>query len=122
MPIGKNALKRVSNNGYSNVKTEAPDMENSEVEVLAEEKAQTNVTKPSPKKPTEKKAASTSKTKKVSDALRSEKKAPSTAKTKKTSETDKKVTSKTKTADNKDSHPDGFVRIAFGDDLPVHLL
>ncbi len=29
MPIGKNAIKRVSNNGYSNVKTEAPDMENS---------------------------------------------------------------------------------------------
>ena len=29
MPIGKNAIKRVSNNGYSNVKTVAPDMENS---------------------------------------------------------------------------------------------
>lgn len=31
MPIGKNAIKRVTNNGYSNVKTEAPDMENSTV-------------------------------------------------------------------------------------------
>lgn len=29
MPIGKNSIKRVSNNGYSNVKTTAPDMENS---------------------------------------------------------------------------------------------
>lgn len=29
MPIGKNAIKRVTNNGYSNVKTTAPDMENS---------------------------------------------------------------------------------------------
>jgi hypothetical protein len=29
MPIGKNAIKRVSNNGYSKVKTTAPDMENS---------------------------------------------------------------------------------------------
>ena len=29
MPIGKNAIKRVNNNGYSNVKTTAPDMENS---------------------------------------------------------------------------------------------
>lgn len=29
MPIGKNAIKRVANNGYSNVKTAAPDMENS---------------------------------------------------------------------------------------------
>ena len=32
MPIGKNAIKRVLNNGYSNVKTEAPDMENSVIE------------------------------------------------------------------------------------------
>ena len=31
MPIGKNAIKRVENNGYSKVKTEAPDMENSNV-------------------------------------------------------------------------------------------
>ena len=31
MPIGKNAIKRVVNNGYSNVKTEAPDMENSTI-------------------------------------------------------------------------------------------
>lgn len=29
MPIGKNAIKRVTNNGYSSVKSEAPDMENS---------------------------------------------------------------------------------------------
>lgn len=32
MPIGKNAIKRVKNNGYSNVATSAPDMENSVVE------------------------------------------------------------------------------------------
>ena len=31
MPIGKNAIKRVENNGYSKVKTEAPDMQNSNV-------------------------------------------------------------------------------------------
>lgn len=31
MPIGKNAIKRISNNGYSNVQTNTPDMENSEV-------------------------------------------------------------------------------------------
>ena len=31
MPIGKNSIKRAVNNGYSNVKTSAPDMENSEV-------------------------------------------------------------------------------------------
>ncbi len=31
MSIGKSALKRVENNGYSNVKTDAPDMQNSHV-------------------------------------------------------------------------------------------
>ena len=32
MPIGKNAIKRVENNGYSKVASSAPDMENSHVE------------------------------------------------------------------------------------------
>ena len=31
MPVGKNSIKRVSNNGYSKVTTAAPDMENSTV-------------------------------------------------------------------------------------------
>ena len=31
MPIGKNSIKRVANNGYSKVATPAPDMENSTV-------------------------------------------------------------------------------------------
>lgn len=31
MSIGKSALKRVENNGYSKLKTEAPDMQNSHV-------------------------------------------------------------------------------------------
>lgn len=31
MSIGKNAIKRVENNGYSKVQTSAPDMENSNV-------------------------------------------------------------------------------------------
>ena len=31
MPIGKNAIKRVENNGYSKVESSAPDMENSHV-------------------------------------------------------------------------------------------
>ncbi|MBO5879857.1 MAG: histone-like protein 2 [Clostridia bacterium] len=62
MPIGKNAIKRVANNGYSKVKTEAPDMENSVVEIKAEEKKSTKA--PSPKKeavnkPAAKKASAT---------------------------------------------------------------
>lgn len=31
MPIGKNSIKRVANNGYSAVKSDAPDMQNSTV-------------------------------------------------------------------------------------------
>ena len=33
MPIGKNSIKRVANNGYSKVASTAPDMENSTVAV-----------------------------------------------------------------------------------------
>ena len=55
MPIGKNSIKRVANAGYSKVKTEAPDRENS---VVNEE-----VKKATPKKKadTAKKAAPVSK-------------------------------------------------------------
>ena len=46
MPIGKNAIKRVTNNGYSNVKTTAPDMDNSVVtEAVAEPKKPATVKK-----------------------------------------------------------------------------
>lgn len=66
MPIGKNALKRVENNGYSKVKSSAPDMENSEVmekaaaTVKVEEKAVECTPAPkksSAKKPVTKKTA-----------------------------------------------------------------
>ena len=54
MPIGKNALKRVENNGYSNVKSAAPDMENS----VVEEKVETVLeSAPAPKKTPAKKPA-----------------------------------------------------------------
>ena len=36
MPIGKNSLKRVTNNGYSKVQTSSPDMENSEISLVGE--------------------------------------------------------------------------------------
>ena len=53
MPIGKNAIKRVENNGYSNVQTSAPDMENSVVLAEGERPAKRA---PAAKKPaTEKK-------------------------------------------------------------------
>ena len=74
MPIGKNSIKRVTNNGYSKVATKAPDMENSTVianpssevievmipssETIAPKMAEPKpaAKKPSPKKPAAKKA------------------------------------------------------------------
>lgn len=95
MPIGKNSIKRVANNGYSNVKTAAPDMENSSVianpspEVI--EKMIPSSKKIAPKKPAAKKI---------------------TAK-KQTIE----ATAPIETVEN-----DGFAYIGFGEDLPVYLL
>ena len=97
MPIGKNALKRVSNNGYSQVKTAAPDMENSTVsettpEVKAPAKIKETSAKCTPKKNT------TPRTK------REPVKAPEIKKA------------------QEDSRPDGFARYELGSSLPVHLL
>ena len=95
MPVGKNALKRVTNNGYSKVAVSAPDMEHSEVakteeapkvekkEVSAKAEAKKNTT-PKAKKPAVLKPAA----KKVDDLKR----------------------------------PDGFVRCELGEDLPLYLL
>ena len=61
MPIGKNAINRVKNNGYSNVKTSAPDMENSHViakpDAQVVEKMIAPVEKATAKKAAAKKAA-----------------------------------------------------------------
>ncbi len=60
MPIGKNAIKRVENNGYSKVKTSAPDMENSNVianpDAQVEEKLLAPVAQATEKKTAAKKA------------------------------------------------------------------
>ena len=59
MSIGKNAIKRVENNGYSKVKTAAPDMENSSVVEEVKEAApvvETPAKKPATKKSPAKKA------------------------------------------------------------------
>ena len=66
MAIGKNAIKRVENNGYSKVKTNAPDMENSHVianiseevmeKIVAPVEKKTAAKKPAAKKPAVKKA------------------------------------------------------------------
>ena len=69
MPVGKNSIKRVTNNGYSKVATKAPDMENStvianpspeviEVMIPSSEKIAPKkpASKPAAKKPAAKKA------------------------------------------------------------------
>lgn len=93
MPIGKNAIKRVSNSGYSNVQTSAPDMENStiakaeETPKVEEPKIEAPATTPevAPKKTAPKKTA-------------------------------KKPVKKSEPAKQ------GFVHLAIGDDLPYYLL
>ena len=142
MPIGKNAIKRVSNNGYSNVKTTAPDMENSVVLNENEEKVE--------KTPIEIKSVvseNNATEKKVAQKNTTVKK-PSTSSTKSTPklENEKTVTKKTtakksapkksmeteptfspvKTAEkivenNKNEREgDGYVNL--GGKLPIHLL
>ena len=61
MPIGKSSIKRVANAGYSKVKTEAPDMENSVVAKPTPKKAAAKKTTPTKKAPSAKKTTPVSK-------------------------------------------------------------
>lgn len=81
MPIGKNSLKRVTNNGYSSVKTSAPDMENSEIvsEVKPTAPKTTAPAKSAPKKP----ASTAKKTESAKTAKPAEKKPENKPATKK---------------------------------------
>ncbi len=91
MPIGKSSIKRVKD-GYSNVKTAAPDMENSTV-----------LTNPAPE---------------VVEMLTPEKKT-SAKKTAPKAAPKKKAAPKITVSDDR---PEGFQKFALGDDMPVHLL
>ena len=121
MPIGKNALKRVTNNGYSNVSTSAPDMENSEVaEVKVKEEKP--ATKKSTKKPatTEVKATKAEEKKPVAKkpATKSAPKKPAAPKAK----PEEKPVLVLEEEKEETTHPDGFVKIALGMDMPEYLL
>ena len=59
MPIGENAIKRVKNNGYSQVQTSCPDMENSVIEEVKEKAPVAEVSAPK-KQPAPQKQASVS--------------------------------------------------------------
>ena len=101
MPIGKNAIKRVENNGYSKVKTSAPDMENSNVIANPDEQVVEKLIAPV-EKATAKKVCAKAPAKKPAA-----KKAPA----KKT----------VKPAPMK-VEKDGFVRVECGEDMPYYLL
>jgi len=98
MPIGKNAIKRVENNGYSNVKTSAPDMENSHVIAKPDEQVVEKMIAPVEKKTAAKAPAKKPAAKKTPAKKPAVKAAPA---------------SKAK---------DGFVRVSFGEDMPYYLL
>ena len=143
MPIGKNALKRVSNNGYSGVNTSAPDMENSEI---VEVQAPVTEVKPEPKKVGRpaKKAEEKSEPKKVGRPPKKaeeetapkrkpgrppkspEEKAASAKAAPKKNNTPKVNKPKVEAPEIKTveetSHPDGFVKISCGMDMPAYLL
>ena len=93
MPIGKNAIKRVENNGYSKVVTTAPDMENSNVIANPDPQVVEKLITPvetAAKKPAAKKSAA------------------------------KKPTAKKTVA--KPAEKEGFVRVEVGNDMPYYLL
>ena len=120
MPIGKNAIKRVSNNGYSNVKTLAPDMENSTVrenvaEVTAEKKttAKKAPVKAAPK--TESKAPAKTAKRKASPTPKKSMESEPTFSPVKTAE---RVIEKTAKAEKRQG--EGYINL--GGELPVHLL
>ena len=93
MPIGKNAIKRVENNGYSKVVTTAPDMENSNVIANPDPQVVEKLITPvetAAKKPAAKKSVA------------------------------KKPAAKKTVA--KPAEKEGFVRVEVGNDMPYYLL
>ena len=95
MSIGKSAIKRVENNGYSKVKTSAPDMENSNV--IANPDPQTIEKMVAPVE----KAAKKTVAKKATPANKTAAKKP---------------------AAKKPAEKEGFIRVEVGTEMPYYLL
>ena len=102
MPIGKNAIKRVENNGYSKVASAAPDMENSTVITKLSEEVMEKMVKPVEEK-------TKAKAEKKTPAKKVEKKEPA-----------KKTPAKKACAKN--TCKNGFERVSVGSDMPYYLL
>ena len=105
MPIGKSAIKRVADNGYSKVKTAAPDMDNSTVIAKLDPQVEEKMLpKTEPKEPAKKPTAS---------------KAPAKTAAKKPAA--KKPATPKKPSEKKATR-DGFVKVSLGGELPDYLL
>ena len=107
MPIGKNAINRVKNNGYSNVETSAPDMENSVIANPDPQVVEVLV------KPVEEKAAKKAPVRKA--AAKATEATPAPAKTPAKKAPAKKAVEKA-------PEKDGFVRVEVGAKMPYYLL
>ena len=103
MPIGKNAIKRVENNGYSKVATSAPDMENSHV--IANPDPQVVEKFVAPVETAAKAAKKSAPATKKPAAKKSTAKKPAVAK-----------------SVEKPAEKDGFVRVEVGGEMPYYLL
>ena len=134
MPIGKNSIKRVANNGYSAVETKAPDMENSTVltapapEVVVKvapsaekvEKAPVTPTPAAKKADAPKKKAG--RPKKEAIAQPTEKKRPGRPKKAEADQSAARKSPKKSSPKAKKTAPAAFAYINIGEDLPIHLL
>ena len=123
MPIGKNAIKRVSNNGYSKVASAAPDMENSTVE--SAKKAEVKKTAPVSNKTTAKRSAPKKDCAvKAKDTVKVEKKAPVKPTKTPTKAAKKKVNAapvlKNEVKEASRTFDNGCINI--GGQMPVYLL
>ena len=136
MPLGRDSIKRVKNNGYSRVTTSAPDMENSsivepiEVSVVV---VDIPVTEPAkgPKKATKKKAEPKQTVEKEEPAKKKpaqkKKSEPKPAKTKRSSKkptpvSNNDIPTPTEVAETVTGREaEGYINLG-GGDLPVYLL
>jgi trigger factor len=110
MPIGKNAINRVKNNGYSNVETSAPDMENSVIANPDSQVVEKMV------KPVEEKTA------KKAPAKKTAAKTPAKKAEAPTAETPAKKAPAKKPAAKKAPANEGFKRVEVGNEMPYYLL
>ncbi len=124
MPIGKNAIKRVKNNGYSKVETSAPDMENSSVIANIDEQVMEKIVAPIEKKTRAKKAV---KAVEVAPVAEAPKKAPTKRKTAAVAEpvaveTPAKPKRKYTRRATPKTAKTGFDRVEVGEKMPYFLL